>query len=224
LRQTYFLLVICLLSLCLFSCKKNDGVNQHLDPHGQLSYDFMPKNEGSWWRYGSQTDIPYNRYARNKDSVMLGLTYRYYERKDDSAHGFQPEYFGKNNNFYLTLIDLDGSASNYVNYVYWKDSATLHTSWTNTASVNSPIGNVTITMSSSVAEYAISMTFSGQTFTNVMHVHSDCKGGLFNTNLGTLDVWFVKGLGIIREEANFNLLNQYKVKHTDSLIDYHIEP
>lgn len=213
-----------LLCFALFSCNKNDGENQNLDPNNQNKFDFMSTKSGSTWRYGGRDGITFTRYARGKDSVILGATYSYYERKDDNAGSFQPEYFGKNNSSYLTLIDIDGNENNYINYLFWKDGATTGASWDNTGKVSSPIGNVNILIESYVAEDNLTMTISPNTFTKVVHVHSNLKGGPFNTALGTLDIWFVKGIGIIREEADINILSQYQMQHTDSLLEYHIVP
>jgi hypothetical protein len=83
---------------------------------------------------------------------------------------------------------------------------------------------VSLFTSSVEAESGLDMTIDTTTYHNVIHVHSDIKGGAFNFKVGTLDFWFVKYLGIIREEAHINVLGAYKFDHTDSLISYHIEP
>jgi hypothetical protein len=210
--------------LILLACSKNNGENQNLNPNGQHPFDFMSIKAGSWWRYGVRNGVTVKRFARGKDSVKMGLTYQYFERQDESNGSFQPEYFAKNENKYLTLVDLDGTETNYVNYLFYKDGAVRGNSWTNTGVVNSPIGNVNVRIETGVAETDLTMNIGTQDFTNTVHVHSDMKGGPFNTALGTLDIWFVKGLGILREELNVDIPGQYTTRHVDSLLDYHIEP
>lgn len=210
------------------ACKKKEGDNVNLDPNKQVWYDFMSSKTGSYWRYASRDGMLWNRHAREKDTMMLGKKYRYYERKDDASSGFDPEYFGKNEDRYLTLIDLDGSRSNYIDYVYWRDGAKKGISYSNTGQVNSPVGKVDILIESYVAADDLTFTHGNNVFNNVIHAHSDITGSagllLPNIKIGTLDVWFVKGIGIIREEANIDILGQYKQRHIDSLIEYRIEP
>lgn len=217
--------VIGIVFLGLLACNKKDGENQHLNPDDQTAFDLMSVKEGSTWRYGGRDGVTYTRYARGKDTIKLDARYSYYERKDDNAGSFDPEYFGKNKDAYLTLVDVDGNQDNYLNYLFWKDGATVGTSWDNTGKVNAPtIGRVNVLVESYVAEDNLIMTLSSQTFTRVVHVHSDLKGGPFNTRLGNLDIWLVKGIGILREEVHIDVLGQYQLDHTDSLLDYHIVP
>jgi hypothetical protein len=68
------------------------------------------------------------------------------------------------------------------------------------------------------------MSFGDSTYTNVVHVHSDAKATRpISLKVGTFDTWFVKGLGVIRAEANINIAGAYTQEHTDSLLSYHIE-
>lgn len=216
------------LTVLLIACKKKDGDNVNLDPSNQQWYDFMSSQNGSYWRYASRDGLLWNRYAREMDTMVLGKKYRYYERKDDASGGYDPEYFGKNNSLYLTLIDLDGSRSNYIDYVYWRDGAKKGDTYRNTGDVNSPVGKVQIEIETYVADDNLTLTHGNLVFQNVIHAHSDIKGTagilLPNVKVGTLDVWFVKGIGIIREEANIDIMGQYKQRHIDSLIEYKIVP
>ena len=210
----------------MFACKKPVGDNQNLDPNNQKWYDFMSSKTGSWWKYGSRDGVSWERQARDRDTTMLGKRYRYYERRDDTSGSFEGEFFGKNNNFYLTLIDLDGNGT-FIDYVYWKDSSTTGAAYTNTGQVSSVIGNVDVLVETNVAEDGLTMTFAGHTYSPVKHAHSEIFASATlvpKTHVGTLDIWFIKGLGIIKESADINILGQYTQQHTDSLIDYHIEP
>lgn len=215
-------LVIGLLGLS--SCKK-EGVNQGLDSNNQKKYDFMSTKGGSYWHYGSREGVRYKRFAREKDTVKNGLTYSYYERQEDTGSGhLTPEYFGKNGQYYITLLDLDGNETNYLEYVFWKEGAKKGDSWQNTGSVNHPsVGSVNLYTTSSEIEDNTSLLLGAQTYTGVVHVHSDIRTVTLNTKIGTMDMWFVKDIGVLREEAHINILGAYKYDHIDSLIGYHIE-
>lgn len=221
-KQLFPLLFV--LSFGVLSCSKNDGENQQLDPDAQTKFDFMSTKEGSYWQYGGRDGVTFTRYARNKDTVKFGLKYSYYQRRDDNAQSFQPEYFGRNGDAYITLIDLDGEETSYINYIYWKDGAGKGASWENTGKIASPIGEIVTRVSSNVAENQLTMTIGSKTYTGVVHVHSDLKATAANVGVGTVDIWFAKNTGIIREEADINILGQYTMKHTDSLINYFIAP
>lgn len=226
-KQIIYPATAMLLIFLAIGCKKKQGDNVNLDPGKQEWYDFMSSKTGSYWRYAAPDGTFWTRHAREKDTMMLNKKYRYYERRDDGSSGYDPEYFGKNNSFYLTLIDLDGSRSNYIDYIYYKDSAVVTNAFTNTGEVNSPIGKVNITIESHVAEDNLTLNYGNNIFTNVLHVHSNILGsaGLIkNLKVGELDIWFKKGIGIIREQADINIMGQYRKNYMDSLIDYHIAP
>ncbi len=206
-----------------FSCKKT-GVNQNLDPNNQKTYDFMSTKKGSYWKYGSRTASTFTRYARDKDTMKNNLKLSYFERYD-SIGNVIPEYFGKNGPYYLTLLDLNGGETNYLEYVFWKDSAAKGDSWTNVGTTNYPgIGDIQIVTESTESDDNLTLVSNGKTYEHVVHVHSDIRApSLLNLSLGTLDVWFIKGLALIREEANIDVGGFYKVQYTDSLLEYHIE-
>ena len=214
-----------LVLLMAAACKKEKGLNEEIDPNAVKPYDFMSTKNGSWWEYKSRTGTGYKRYARSLDTMKKGLKYSYFERQDTDTSSLNPEYYGKNNTLYITLIDLDGAHENYLECVYWHDSAHTGDSWSNTGTVYHPsTGNVQAKIVSTELEEGLTMTYGNHTFENVVHVQSILKGGLFNISLGKIDVWFAKGLGIIREEADINIMSVYMVQHTDSLVDYHIVP
>lgn len=217
------MLLLGILLIGLAACRKNNGINQNLNPNTQIGYDFMSTRVGSYWKYGARDGVSYTRYARNRDSVVDGFKYSYYERQEDTGNSITPEYFGKNDHYYLCLLDLDGNQTTYLKYVYWNEDAVQGDDWTNTATVYHPLaGNVTMTVKSTLNEVSASMTVAGNTFNNVKHVHSDIKAGAFNIGVGTVDIWFVKGIGVLREEAHINVLGYYSSDHTDSLLNYHL--
>ncbi len=213
------------LTACLLAgagCKK-DGVNKNLNPDNQRAVDFMSTKSGTYWKYGSRDGVNYTRYARGRDTVKNGKTFSYYER-EDAGGNMLPEYFGKNNEYYLMLIDLDGSKKNYLDYVFWKDSSRLNDRWSNTGDVHEPtIGKIAVLIESQEVENNLTMEWGGQKFTNVVHVHSDAKATAFNVKVATFDFWFVRGLGVIRQETDVDVIGLYKIRHIDSLTSYHIE-
>jgi hypothetical protein len=217
------LAAIVLSILITSSCKKLEGDNQNLDVSNQSVFDLMSTKSGSWWMYGNRNDTVFIRYATGKDTTKLGLKYSFYTRRDTITTTTSPEFFGKNEGKYLTLVDLDGKETNYINYVFWYEGKT---SWTNDGEYNSGtiLGKVIVTISSSLVQTGLTITQNGKTYTNVYHVHSTLKAGALNIDLGTLDIWFSKNIGIIRNEADLNALGLYRNKYTDSLINYYIKP
>jgi len=181
----------------------------------------MSNKTGSYWTYGSQDGGIYTRYARGKDSVKLGLTFSYYDHKDTSGN-IVPDYYGKNNGYYFTLIDLDGSESNYMPYAFWKDSAVKGSSWDNTGTISYSGLSISIKIESTEVDDNVSLKNGDSLFSNLVHVHSEIKATVTSMGIGKLDSWFRKGLGIVREEAEINIAGAYSLKYTDSLINYHL--
>jgi hypothetical protein len=233
-RKTYFLPLIASVMAGLFlvfsACVKH-GINENLDPNNQKPYDFMSTRSGSYWHYGSREGISYRRFARNMDSVKNGLKFSYYERQEDTGAGLlTPEYFGKNGTYYVTLLDLENNGSvptpdnKYLEYVFWIDDAKQGTSWQNTGMVYHPsVGDVKLYTSSKEMSDNDTLMLDTTRYTGVVHVHSDIRTVTLNTRIGTLDMWFIKNIGVLKEEAHINILGAYVQDHTDSLIDYHIE-
>ena len=207
------------------ACKKPDGVNQNLNPDNQRPVDFMSTKSGSYWRYGARDGKSYTRYAREKDTMKNNLKYSYYESQDDSSGALTPEYFGKNGVYHITLFDLDGAQTSYLEYAFWKDSARKGDTWTNTGQVfYQLVGNVEVVIESTQSEDGLTMTVGSNTFSNVVYVLIDAKATLLNLKVATFDIWFVKGIGVIREEANVDIASgAFTQNHIDSLLSYHIE-
>lgn len=216
---------IFLLVLTVFSACKKTGVNQNLDPNNQKEVDFMSTKPGSYWRYGTADGEHYSRYATDKDSVVNGLNYSYYERKDDTTGSISSEFFGKNGIYHLTLVDMDvDGGGSYLEYAFWKDSANKGDSWNNVGSFNTPVvKNIQVLLESYQTDDHLTMSWGGNTFTDVVHVHSDAKATGLNMKIGTIDIWFVKGIGVIREEAHIDVSGFYSKDFTDSLLSYHVE-
>lgn len=217
-------------ALLLVSCTKKDGINQGLDPNNQKPYDYMSTKAGSWWVYGSASDeTMFTRYAGGKDSLVNGLKYAYYYRIDTTTKFRTPEYFGKNNDKYVSLIDINGKMETYLTMVILKDNVTLGESWTNTETRMIEGYNVDMLIESQVVNVNGTYNSNGATYTNVTEVFSTLKAKskltAAYTYCGTLHVWFVKGIGIIREIGDIDVLDgKVSKKYEDSLMSYHIEP
>jgi hypothetical protein len=224
--KTYLVVLVAAIALAAGSSCKKTGVNQNLNPDNQKPVDFMSTKNGSYWKYGTRDGVLYTRHARDMDTMKNGLKFSYYEREDDITGTISPEYFGKNGAYHFTLIDLDGSRTSYLEYAFWKDSAKKGDTWNNVGSVTHELaGKVDLLVESTQSDDGLTLTFGGNTFTNVVHVHSDIKAiNPISLRVGTFDIWFVKGLGVIREEANIDIAGFYTQTHTDSLLSYHIEP
>jgi hypothetical protein len=203
------------------ACRKK-GLNQGLDPNDQKPFDFMSAKVGTYWHYGSRDGANFKRFAKDKDTVKNTLTYKYYERQEDNGAGLTPEYYGKNGTKYITLLDLDGSQDNYLEYVFWLEGAKKGDSWQNTGVFKSSSGNASMYTNSNEVEDNMTIQIDTNIYTNVIHVHSDVRTVTLNSRIGTIDMFFKKGLGVIKEEAHINAFGLFTYDHTDSLIDYHL--
>jgi hypothetical protein len=217
-----------LLFTVLFSCKKKDGANQNLDPNKQEGSNYMSTKPGSWWLFASRDGDVTKRMATGLDSVKNGLLCSYFERTDTNTKFITPEYFGKNVNKYVSLYDMDGAQKNYVTLVFLLDSATAGTSWTNTQDYTYNNIKTNLLVESNVEFTDGTLTLGDSTYKGVTKVHNNLKLKLAiaptYSSVGRLDVWFAKGIGIIMEDVDVNILSQITKKYTDSLLSYHIEP
>lgn len=206
-------------------CKKT-GDNQNIDNNKQLNFDLMSAKSGSYWRYAPRDGSAlWQREARGKDTTVFGRVYSYYERRNDGDIAFDPEFFGKNNEDYFTLVDLDGNKDNYLDYLFYRNNSMVGSKWNNTGEVKAPtIGKVAVLIESEVITTDGKMTIGTNNFSNVIHVKSNLQATALNISVGSVAIWFVKDIGVIKEEAEINIAGLYNIKHTDSLIEYKIVP
>lgn len=223
-KLSAFLLTVLAGSLCFTACKKDKGVNEGIDPNNQQEYDFTSSKEGSYWKIGMRGEGIGTRYATGRDSVKDGFNYAYYERQEEGSEHITPEFFGKNDGYYYTLIDLDGTETNYVAYAFYKDSAVLGDSWANTANITAPVvGSVNVRTESEVVETGLTMNWNGNTFEDVVHVRTKLLGKVVAwVDVGKVDVWFVRNIGVIREQADINIMSFYTRNYVDSVVNYHL--
>ena len=221
---------LCTLIITLTACKKEVGENQTLDPKNQRKYDLMTNEIGSWWIYGGSDSTISRRIATGRDSTMKGFFFSYYERTDTTSatQYVTAEFFGKNNNNYVTLIDMDGTQTQYISVIFFKDGVNLGQSWTNIDQYSYSPWTFDIKIESKVVDTGQVMVLNGKTYTSVIQVHNDMEGklpfpGSDYIDAGTLEIWFVKGIGIIKEDMNVVIgTNILKKVYRDSLLDYHL--
>lgn len=216
-----FSAIACLLFFA--QCKK-EGANQHLDPGKQTANDYMSTKAGSWWLYGTADGTVYIRRATGIDTVKNGLPFSYYESTDTNTKFVTPEYFGKNVNYYVTLFDLDGGQTDYMTVVIMQDSAVAGTSWSNTETYKN---NYDLLVESNVESAGGTLIVNGKSYNDVSQVfsHLKAKPKTLPTYIdcGTINVWFSKGVGLLKQDVNISVFGLYKLQHQDSLMDYHIE-
>ena len=210
------------------SCKKKDGANQNLDPNKQDSTNYMSTKVGSWWLFGARNGEVTKRMATGRDSMKNGLRFSYFERMDTTSdyNTITPEYFGKNENKYLSLFDFDGGGTNYATLVFLMDDVNAGSSWTNTQDYTYGSYKLNLYVESNVEFVDGTLTLGNTTYTGVTKVHNKLKGKLQlqagYLDAGKLDIWFAKGIGVIKQDVDINILSFATKKHTDSLLDYHI--
>jgi hypothetical protein len=220
--------LLCMAGMLLFtaSCKKGD--NHKLDPDEQVPVDYMSTQPGSWWLYASnEDDVVYRRMATGKDSLKDGLLYNYYESYDTVYDRTTPEYFGKNGDKFLMLVDLFDDQQQYVTVVLSKDNPVVGDNWINTESFTFSGIPLDAKFECEVVATNLSMTINGKTYNNIVQLKNDLKARPSITplyaNCGTVMIWYSKGTGIIKRNFDIDILSLYKRQYTDSLIDYHLE-
>ncbi|MFT4062605.1 MAG: hypothetical protein QM642_09650 [Edaphocola sp.] len=208
------------------ACTK-DGDNKNLDDDNDSVEDYMSTTAGSWWLYGSTDGSITRRVATGKDSLKLNREYNYYENTDTVTLYFKPEYFAKNGSYFLTLVDLDGSATNYMEVIVSKDSAVQGDEFTNTGDITYSGVPIDLKAEGTVTATGLTMTIGSHTYTDVMQITNALKAKLsvspIWTDCGTTTAWFKRGVGIIKTNYDVHILTFFNQNYTDSLLDYHIE-
>lgn len=220
------LLTLSFITCLLYSCKKGD--NEKLNENNDTVSDFMATTTGSWWLYGSNDGSITRRVATGKDSMKLDRMYNYYENTDTMTQYFKPEYFGKNNDKFLMLVDLDGSATNYMNVVVMKDNPQLGETWSNTGNISYTGMTFNLLAEGEVTGVGQTMVINGHTYTDVVEINNKLKAkqNLMPTwvNCGTAKAWFKKGVGIIKADYDVHISSFFSTQYTDSLLDYYVAP
>jgi hypothetical protein len=230
-KQSFFKSILFI--SCLFvigACTKKNGENQGIVESNYRPFDLMTTKSGSWWLYAAADGAVFYRYATGTEAKVDGITYSYFYRIDttSSDRDHIPEYYGKNLDRYISLVDVDGSQTSYIRYIILKDSWFVGQKWTNTESQKIQGWNLDMVIESEVKSTNDSLTYNGNTYYDVVHVYNDLKAKSVvmpaYVNCGKLEVWFKKGVGIIREKGDFNIVGLVSKTYEDWILDYHIEP
>lgn len=218
--------VLGLLSLVFYSCKK--GANEKLEENNDPVSGYMSTKAGTWWLYGSTDGTITRRIATGIDSFKLDRIYNYYETTDTVSQHKTPEYFAKNADKFLMLIDLDGSQTNYMNVVVQKDDPQVGDNWSNTGDITYTGLKFDLLAEGEIVSINGVMNMNGHTYTDVVEVNNELKAKphLFPTytDCGTVRMWFKKGIGILKADYDIEISSFFSKQYTDSLLDYHIEP
>lgn len=228
--KTIFLFTV---AVIIFSaCKKGD--NQKLLDENESVTEIMSTKSGSWWLYGSNEGIVTRRVATGRDSFKLERTYNYYETTDTTTGHITPEYFGKNGNNYIMLVDLDGNETEYINVIVQKENPQTGDKWSNTAERKYSGIPFNIRTDGKIVSTGGTMTINGNTFTNVTEVENALKVKLAPEldiqykDCGKVRMWFARGVGIIKSDFDISIklafIKAYSRHYADSLVAYHIEP
>jgi|GEM_PF-497441 hypothetical protein len=220
---------VVLLAGLLFTACKKEGDNKKLGDENEPVSDFMSTKAGSWWQYGSTRSSSLVRRATGVDSFKESRMYSYYETTDEESQYVTPEYFGKNEDKYIMLADLDGSATNYITVVVNKDNAQVGDQWENTGEITYSGIKFDLRTKGEVVGAGGSMSINGVTYTDVTEIKNNLEAKIaltpVYTKCGTATMWFARGIGIIKTDFDIRIANGlFEEKYVDSLIQYHIEP
>lgn len=219
------------ISLIFGSCtKKGVGDNQTLDPDKNTTVtEYMSTNPGSWWLFKLEENNTIKETARKptgNKATIDGFEYDLYHSIDSSTMYVTNEYFAKNEDFYLTLIDLDGSQTNYVRAIVYKDNGKIGDTWTSTHQMTYSGMNIDIEITTSISGINDTRALNGKSYDSVFVTSSTmrAKSGLIPwTNCGNVEMWFRRGIGILKTDFNMSILNLYNRQTKVELLDYHIE-
>lgn len=224
-----FGLIILVTGLVFSSCKKKPGDNEKLAEENDPVSDFMSVKEGSWWKYGSTRSSSLMRRATGRDTSKLGRTYNYFETTDEESQHITPEFFGKNEDKYLMLVDLDGTESQYITVVVQKDNPKTGDKWENTGEITYSGIKFDLRTKGEVISSGGSMTIAGKTYADVTEIKNKLEAKIaltpLYTDCGSATMWFSKGVGIIKTDFNINIASGvFTEQYQDSLLEYHIAP
>lgn len=212
------------------SCKKGD--NEKLEGPNESVKELMSTKEGSYWLYSSNEGTVTRRYATGRDTTMLGNTFDFYEKTDTVTKYVTPEFFGKNGDNYLMLVDMEGSMTEYMNVIVSKTIPKPGDEWTNTADKTYSSIPFKLKTDGKIVSTGGSIELNGVTYNNVVEAENKLgvkvTGQPTYTNCGKIKMWFVEGIGNIKTEFDIDIkllsMSVYKRYYVESLIEYHIEP
>lgn len=221
----YFLGAGILLSLALGSCKKKEGDNQHLDDDNITIEDFMSTNPNSFWEYQSNEGEHFIRKPLGTTAIMNEREWDYYESTEQNTGWITKEYFAQNGEYYVMLLDLDGSQTEYVEMIVHKEDANIGDLFTNSGTVSYSGFNIHIFIEGEVIETDLTYDLNGETIEGVTVIKNNFKaktGILPYVDCGDGELYFKEGLGILKMDIDLDIMSFYTRTYKDELIDYFI--
>jgi hypothetical protein len=220
------------LLISLYACKKKDGDNDKLDPSKNASIEgYMSTKVGSWWLYSTSEGKILKRMATGTSKEKDGFVYDLYKMVDTTSvmQEETDDYFAKNENNYLSLVDLDGSQTNYIRAIIYRDGGKVGDQWTNTGEIKYNSITFDVMIESEIIGMNETKVINGVTFDSVCVTKNSLKGKqaiLAPTwvKFGTIELWFRKGVGILKRDMDINILSFYTRDYEDEIIGYHLEP
>ena len=222
-----------LLSSLLFACKKKE-VEKVTDNTKRQEMDAFSTKKGSWCLYNNGDGGVFYRYATGETRDIKGLKMEYFYRIDTTSVMREkiPEYYGKFDGKYLSMIDLDGSAKDYINFIYFKEGLTTGKVWYNEEKEKIQGWSIVMGIDSRIVNDNETIVINGKTYENVIHVFNNLKARLTimpaMVDCGDLEIWYKKGIGIIKNQGNIKIApagtTLVEKVYSDQILDYHIEP
>lgn len=219
-------------AIALTSCKKKTGENEKLDPNKHATVaEYMSTKPGSYWIYKSNEGNIHKRTATGLQETVNNKLYDLYITVDTTS-AMKEEiktYFAKNENRYLTLIDIDGKQENYVEAIVYKDDAKVDDEWLNTGKVKISGFNLDVEIYSEVIDINATKEINGVVYDSVFVTKNKLKARQVPlvpsfVNVGTVEMWFKKGVGILGSDFDISVMSFYTRKYNDGIVTYHIEP
>jgi hypothetical protein len=225
--------IILFLSNLLLGCKKKN-VEKVIDNTNRQQMDAFSTKKGSWTLLSSDDGSVFYRYATSETRDIKGLKMEYFYRIDTTSVMKEkiPEYYGKFDGKYLSMIDLDGSSKDYINFVYFKEGFTTGMSWYNEEKEIIQGWNLVMGIDSKILNDNESLMVNGKIYDNVIHVFNNLKARLAimptMVDCGDLEIWYKKGIGIIKNKGNIKIapagVTLVEKVYSDQILDYHLEP
>lgn len=232
-KALYKITTILLLSNLLFGCKKKVA-EKVTDNSKRQEMDAFSTKKGSWALYNAEDGSVFYRYATGETRDIKGLKMEYFYRVDTTSVMKEqiPEYYGKFDGKYLSMIDLDGSAKDYINFVFFKEAFTTGMTWYNEEKEKIQGWNIVMGIDSRIINDNETVVVNGKRYENVVHVFNNLRARLAvmpaMVDCGDLEIWYKKGIGIIKNKGNIKIapggVTLVEKVYSDQILDYYIEP
>lgn len=225
-------LLILGIAVAASACKKKEGDNTKLDPNNNTSIEgYMSTKAGSWWLYNTSESKILKRTATGLTKEKDGFVYDLYKMVDTTS-SMQEEiddFFAKNEENYISLLDLDGSQTNYVRAIIYKENAPIGNTWENTHTMSYSGLNFDILITSEIKGVNETKVINGVTYDSVFVTYNKLQGRqlpLFPLwqDCGYVELWFKRGVGILKREYDISILNVFSRTYHDEILSYHIAP